>query len=240
MKTQTTISEHTEQTESGRPGPHIILYRMLIRWAFDRFYHEFAWTYDTVAWLVSRGLWYRWTLAALPYLKGKVLELGCGTGFLQHTLAMQHPGKAVGIDASPHMLALTHARLRKTQAITRLIRARTERLPFASHSFDTVLSTFPSEYIVHPDTLNEIQRVLVPTGQLILVDAAHFTHKGVYEWAIYLAYWLTSQGSVKNTLPTIPYQGVFEQASFTIQHHYETVGASEVMVLVAKMANNGT
>ncbi|NJP04278.1 MAG: hypothetical protein HC837_00930 [Chloroflexaceae bacterium] len=45
----------------------MVLYIAFIRWAFDRFYRECAWTYDTVAWLVSWGYWQRWTHAALPY-----------------------------------------------------------------------------------------------------------------------------------------------------------------------------
>ncbi len=58
-----------------------ILYGRFLRWAFGRFYREFAWTYDLVAAIVSRGHWRHWIVAAVPWLQGDaVLELGSGTG----------------------------------------------------------------------------------------------------------------------------------------------------------------
>src|SRR5581483_7415360 len=83
-------------------------YTRAIRWCFARFYREFAWTYDAVAAAVSGGRWPDWGRAALPYLRGRVLELGCGTGNLQRALA-QYPGVGwpIGLDASPQMLAIT-------------------------------------------------------------------------------------------------------------------------------------
>ena len=46
-------------------------YIRLLRWSFARFYREFAWTYDTVAAAVSRGLWRRWIEAVVPRLHGE-------------------------------------------------------------------------------------------------------------------------------------------------------------------------
>lgn len=207
-------------------------YPMLIRWAFARFYREFAWTYDTVAWLVSRGLWRRWTLAALPYLRGRVLEIGCGTGYVQHALATQHPGAAVGLDASPQMLALTRRRVQQAGPIANLVHAHAQAMPFPAAHFQTVLATFPSEYIVHPQTLTEIQRVLTPTGRLVIVDAAWFTQDDPYAWAVDIAYRLTFQRPVRGTPTSDPYVRLLERAGFAVAVHPETVGPSQVLVLV--------
>ena len=64
----------------------------LVLWAFERFYHEGAFTYDAVAWLVSRGYWSAWIRAVLPDVAAcPILELGCGTGYLQQSrLASPH------------------------------------------------------------------------------------------------------------------------------------------------------
>ena len=40
-------------------------------------------------------------------------------------------------------------------------------------SFDTVISTFPSEYIYDPDTIAEVVRVLRPGGRFIVVEGAN-------------------------------------------------------------------
>ncbi len=211
-------------------------YLRFVRWAFARFYREFAWTYDTVAWLVSRGLWRRWTLAALPYLEGQVLELGCGTGYVQEALAQQHSTKAVGLDASPQMLALTRQRLHRGGHVARLVRGVAQALPFASARFDTVLATFPTEYILHPATAAEIARVLQPEGCLVIADAAQFTTTGLYERSIDVAYRATLQASVQHA-PTYDLRlHTLEAAGFVFVRHWETVGPSRVLVMVGRYA----
>jgi ubiquinone/menaquinone biosynthesis C-methylase UbiE len=220
------------------------LYRALMVWGFNRLYRECAWSYDSVAWLVSRGLWYRWVLAALPFLQGRVLEVGCGTGVMQRALAACAPGTAVGLDASPFMLRLTRRRLARLLLSARLLRAVTQRMPFAAHSFDTVLATFPAEYILHPATLAEIRRVLTDTGRLVIVDAACFTSDGWYERLIDLAFRLTLQDRKTPTLPESPqhaprqhiYADVLARAGFAVQVHPVPIDQSQVQVFVATPA----
>ncbi len=212
------------------------LYRWFIGWAFARFYREFSWTYDTVAWLVSRGLWREWALASLPYLHGRVLELGCGTGFVQTALAHQHPGRAIGLDASPFMLRHTMRRLRRAGLRGQLVHAVGQAIPFERHSFDRVLATFPSEYILHPDTLAEVRRVLAPGGHLVIVDAAQFTSRGLYEQAVDAAYRLTMQASVQSPPAHVRYMNIIEQAGFTLHIYQEPVRHSLVTVLVGHVA----
>jgi ubiquinone/menaquinone biosynthesis C-methylase UbiE len=221
------------------------LYRALVCWTFDRFYQEFAWTYDMVAWLVSRGLWYRWTAAALPYLQGYVLELGCGTGYMQYVLSATSPGKAVGIDASRQMLTLAMRRTRPTGRAVRLLRGKAQRLPFESGSFQSVLSTFPSTYILDPATLNEIHRVLTEDGRLVIVDNAQLTHSDFYAYLVSLAYRLVFP-TAETTDPDHSlardhlYTRVLDQAGFIVEVHTEQIRQSQVMIFVARRQTTTT
>ncbi len=209
------------------------LYHHLILWAFRRFYHEFAWTYDTVAWLVSRGLWHRWTRAALPFLHGRVLELGCGTGYVQQAQQQAHPGSMCGLDESAQMLAHTRRRLHRHRLPMQLVRGMAERIPFASRSFGSVLATFPTSYIIQPATLAEIRRVLRPSGTLIIVDAARFTTRGLYETAVDFAYRATLLAGQHEPPPRHPYLDVLEPAGYRVQVHEVAVAQSIVTVFVA-------
>ena len=220
-------------------------YIRLIRWAFARFYHEFAWTYDTVAALVSAGHWRDWALAALPDLRGRVLELGCGTGNLQLALAGRDAA-AVGLDASPTMLALTRAKLGRAGRGAALLRADARALPLAGRQFDTVVATFPSEYIVDPATLGEVRRVLRPGGRLVVVLAAQLSADGLYARLIDVAYRLTLQSSPRPrpapaaaTPASEPFaarlgQGLL-QAGFSLQEFWAGAPGGRVYTLIGSL-----
>jgi ubiquinone/menaquinone biosynthesis C-methylase UbiE len=152
-----------------------LLYR-LVRWfwrlVFQMLYYPLAPLYDKISYYGFLGQWSKWQQAVLPRLQGKrVLEVGCGTGSL--LLVMLERGyKACGIDASGAMLAQARQKLDKAGYSGRLVRGRVQQLPFPDDSFETVVSTFPSEYIMSLDSLKEIQRVLYPGGKLLIVDTA--------------------------------------------------------------------
>lgn len=183
--------------------PHLSLpaqlYVQTIRWAFTRFYREFSWTYDIVAALVSAGFWHDWTLSTQPYLCGKVLEVGCGTGNLQRALATSSaPLTSVGFDISRQMLVHTQRKVEQVGQTTSLVRGNANQLPFPSASFDTVVATFPSEYIASPKTLAEVRRVLCADGRLIVLLGARLTGDGLYHRLIDIAYRVTIQRSPRD------------------------------------------
>ncbi len=105
-------------------------------------------------------------------LQGKrVLEIGCGTGSLLKVL-LERNYKAYGLDASPAMLKQARKKLELAGFKGRLVQAKVQHLPFPDNSFETVVSTFPTGYIMSLESLTEIQRVLYPGGRLVIVDTA--------------------------------------------------------------------
>jgi ubiquinone/menaquinone biosynthesis C-methylase UbiE len=125
-----------------------------------------------------------------------VLELGCGTGNLQLALAKTQTHKAVGLDASPQMLALTRAKLSRSGHLAPVLRGDARALPFPHASFDTLVATFPSEYIAEPTTLLEARRVLRPGGRIVIILAAHFVRSNLYRQVVNLLYRITLQRPV--------------------------------------------
>lgn len=149
------------------------LVRPFLRRAFHLFYNQFAFTYDFVSAVVSGGHWRDWTRSAIPRIGGtRVLELPCGTGNLLRDLVTAGYSP-VGVDLSPWMLRITRGKFTrgKSQHVPRLVRSRVQDLPFPACSFDTVIMTFPPEFIYDPGSLAEFRRVLGDGGRLVWVDA---------------------------------------------------------------------
>ena len=129
-------------------------------WATYRLYDELAWAYDVVSWLVSLGRWASWRLSALDHLAGRrVLELGFGTGELLLEMS-QRDLEPVGLDASPPMHKITRQKLDRHKVAVPRVCGVAQALPFPDECFDSIVSTFPAAYILHPATLHEACRVL--------------------------------------------------------------------------------
>ncbi len=144
--------------------------RGLYVWAYDRLYHEFAWSYDAVSWLVSLGQWDNWRRTALRYVQGdRVLEVGFGTGELLPLLLVKAE-RAVGLEASPAMHRIVDGKLRRRHLRIPRVQGIVQRLPFADESMDAIVSTFPAGFILDPDAHREFARILRPGGRLIVVD----------------------------------------------------------------------
>ncbi|MEM8531246.1 MAG: class I SAM-dependent methyltransferase [Chloroflexota bacterium] len=197
------MSDQHNRVESPHLSLPAQLYVQTVRWAFTRFYREFSWTYDIVAALVSAGFWHDWTVSTQPYLRGRVLEVGCGTGNLQRALATSStPQASVGFDLSRQMLAHTQRKVERTGSTPSLVRGDAAQLPFPAASFNTVVATFPSEYIVSPQTLAEVRRVLSADGRLIVLLGARLTGDGLYYRLIDIAYRITLQRSPRDLSQT--------------------------------------
>jgi len=166
-----------------------------LRIFFDQLYHTFAWSYDFVASVVSCGRWSGWVTSVIPFIQGEgVLELGIGTGNLQKALAASG-FQTFGVDESRQMLRIAKKRAARHNLNPRLLRARSEALPLAANSVDTIVATFPSEYIFQPETLHACRRVLRPGGRLVVLLGVQVGGNGVRNRLLLILYHVTGQGT---------------------------------------------
>lgn len=221
----------------------------LMRFVFYLLYHPFAFTYDLVAATVSLGRWKNWVLSVIPFIEGtRVLEIGHGPGHLQRVL-LSRGLFAVGIDESAPMGRLAQRNLKRflnpgpdspsaaSQGVytqIRLTRGLAQSLPFSNGTFDSVVATFPSEYIFDPDTLTETNRVLAQQGRFIILPSATLLGRGALDRFMALLFRITGQ-----TAPDIPtmlrerIKEPFAHANFHVQIHELSIQSSLVFIIVA-------
>lgn len=127
----------------------------------------FALLYDPFLWLGEHAGMRRHRRALLRQARGRVLEIGAGTG-----LNVPHypSGLSELILAEPD--ASMHRRLvRRADGRATVVTAPADSLPVGDASLDTVVSTFVLCTVENPETaLREIRRVLRPGGQLLLIE----------------------------------------------------------------------
>lgn len=194
---------------------------------FHLLYHPFAFTYDLVAWVVSFGKWNDWVFSIFPLIEGtRILELGHGPGHLQRFL-LDRGLSPVAIDESMQMGRLARRRLGSKLKLTRGL---SQSLPYPSGYFDTVISTFPSEYIFDGRTLSEVKRVLRNSGRLIVLPAA-FPSNGFLKWL----YKVTGESPAKlDEALKERLMRPFEQAGFKVEMQIPDLKSSRLVVLVCK------
>lgn len=165
----------------------------LLRFAFHAFYNSFAFTYDWVSEIVSRGEWRAWTRAAIPFLRGRrILEIAFGTGNL-HLDLFDAGYNPTGIDLSPYMHEITAQKFRARSLAPRLARADVCALPFPDNYFSSLVMTFPPG-LFNPAAMREMYRVLEPDGALVWVDAAELDSRTVWGRVINQAFAITGTG----------------------------------------------
>jgi ubiquinone/menaquinone biosynthesis C-methylase UbiE len=144
---------------------------------------------------------------------GRVLEVAIGTG---RNLAFYGPGAQLsGVELSPAMLEVARRRAAELGRQVDLREGDAERLPYDDASFDTVvcalsLCTIPDP----PRALAEMHRVLVPGGELLLLDHVGSTWPPLYavQWVVdQVTSRMAGEHLVRRQLPHV------EEAGFVIQ-----------------------
>ncbi len=101
----------------------------------------------------------------------RILDVGCGTGYLLRQLAARCPqaSELTGVDPAPAMIGA--ARAAAADARLRWLEATAEGLPFPAGSFDLVVSTTSFDHWADQQAgLAQCARVLAPGGWLVLAD----------------------------------------------------------------------
>lgn len=222
------------------PSESYRLLAKILKIFFNLLYHQFAWTYDLVAGVVSLGMWQDWIRTILPFVdRWPVLEIGHGPGHLQVALK-QYNEQMFGVDASRQMGKLARRRLREGGYTPSLVTGNAQTLPFSNGTFRCVVSTFPAEFIADPKTASEIWRVLVPGGEFYILPIAWITGN---RWIEKFAAWIfrfTKQspdfqkisGGGKNSAEwTSPWLTSYLRIGFGLKIEHIHLNSSTLMVI---------
>jgi len=107
----------------------------------------------------------------VPRAHGRVLEIGIGSGL---NLPFYDPNRVesvTGVDPSRELLDLCARRARDVRIPVALVESGAERLAFEDASFDSAIVTYALCSVDRPSrVLEEVRRVLVPSGELFFVE----------------------------------------------------------------------
>jgi ubiquinone/menaquinone biosynthesis C-methylase UbiE len=123
----------------------------------------------------SMGFWERRLFGlehrdwACAQAKGDTLEIAVGTGL--NLPRYPRDVRLTGIDISPEMLAIAEKRATRLERPIDLREGDAHHLNFPEASFDTVVCTYSLCNIPDPrHAVGEMERVLRPSGKVVLVD----------------------------------------------------------------------
>jgi len=211
----------------------------LLKFIFHQLYHSFAWSYDLVSGFVSLGMWRDWIQAGLDHIQGPcVLELGHGPGHLQKALSSRG-FSTFGLDESRQMGSQARQRLRRDDqdnpdcsmaVFPNLARGLAQALPFRGSTFHSLVATFPTQYIFHPNTAQEAYRVLRPGGRVVIVLSAWITGQKLPEKVAAWLFRVTGESADWHSLVEKPYR----QAGFQVEYQWLPVRSGRILLIVAQ------
>lgn len=126
----------------------------------------------------------------LAEARGRVLEIGIGTGRNLPFYRKAQIESLCGLDPSPQMHGLARRRARAHALEVEMLCLSAEAIPADDASYDTVVCTFSLCTIPDPRAaLSEMRRVLRPQGRLLFCEHGCAPDHGVRRWQERLNPW---------------------------------------------------
>lgn len=124
--------------------------------------------------------WVELLRSALPFSKGQILDIGCGTGSLSVVLA-EFGNNVTGIDFSPEMIALAEVKAKTARQAVQfhIMDAAYPQIP--PHQFDIIICRHVLWAL--PDIHQVLQRwsqLLRPGGRILLIEGFWHTGAGLH------------------------------------------------------------
>ena len=119
----------------------------------------------------------------VPLAKGKVLDIGIGSGLNIPFYNSDKIDKVIGIDPSHELLELAKELANDSKASIELVIGSAESIPYPDNFFDTVLVTYTMCTIPNVAMANkEMWRVLKDDGRLIFCEHGLAPDKKISKW----------------------------------------------------------
>lgn len=119
----------------------------------------------------------------VPQARGRVLEIGIGTGRNLPHYNASNVDTIVGLDPAAEMHPRARRRLSETRLSVSLMAVSAEQIPAEDDHFDTVLVTYSLCSIPDPLlALREMRRVLKPNGTMLFCEHGRSPEPPVARW----------------------------------------------------------
>ncbi|MDA9577826.1 class I SAM-dependent methyltransferase [Gammaproteobacteria bacterium] len=119
----------------------------------------------------------------VPLAKGKVLDIGIGSGLNIPFYNSDKIDKVIGIDPSHELIELAKELANDSKASIELVIGSAESIPYPDNFFDTVLVTYTICTIPNVAVANkEMWRVLKDDGRLIFCEHGLAPDKKISKW----------------------------------------------------------
>ena len=119
----------------------------------------------------------------VPLAKGKVLDIGIGSGLNIPFYNSDKIDKVIGIDPSHELIELAKELANNSKASIELVIGSAESIPYPDNFFDTVLVTYTMCTIPNVAIANkEMWRVLKDDGRLIFCEHGLAPDKKISKW----------------------------------------------------------
>lgn len=190
-------------------------------------YNRIAPFYDLMESL-SEGRFKPWREKLWEYARENVLEVGVGTG--KNFLYYPPNVTVTGIDLADQMLARARERAHQLGTAVELKEGDVQALNFPDNSFDTAAATFVFCSVPDPVRgLHELNRVVKPEGQILLLDHVRLDHPiigRVMDWLNPLTVRLWGANINRRTVENVQRAGL----EITSIEHLGPMGMVKLMV----------